>query len=255
MSDAVGSIPASLLEAMLAVQGELPTMPKDRTVKVKTRTGGEYSYSYTPLDTIVEKVGPLLTKNGLVWTTKPSWHESLGPTLKYKLAHAPSKEFEEGEMPLMLAEKDAQGMGSAITYMRRYALCAVLNIVADMDDDGQRSVAGHSPQQDAGLASPQAKKFLRTLITQNRMDELTVRRLFESVEYAVPADVKVNDAINGLSREQCSRLIDFIKDGAVPTGESDVPNENPPAHEPTADDQFAPPELGDVFHHEDGSTR
>lgn len=232
--------PASLLEAMLAVQGELPTMPKDRTVNVKTKSGAEYTYTYTPLDTIIEKIGPLLHKNGLVWTTKPSWHENLGPTLKYKLAHAPSKEFEEGEMPLMLAEKDAQGMGSAITYMRRYALCAVLNIVADMDDDGQRSVAGHSQKRDDGLASPQAKKFLRSLITQNRLDEQTVRRLFESVEHVVPAGVRVNDAINGLSREQCSRLIDFIKDGAVPTGESDVPSGDVPAHEPAGDASDVP---------------
>ena len=48
--------PASLLEAMLAVQAEAPTLEKDRTVKVQTKTGGEYSYSYTPLDSIVSSV-------------------------------------------------------------------------------------------------------------------------------------------------------------------------------------------------------
>src|SRR5262245_4536309 len=125
-----------LLPAMLAVQSAATTFKKDRTVTVQTKGGGSYTYSYTPLDTIVETVGPLLAENGLVWTTRPGWNETMGPSLRYKLAHAPTGETEEGEMPLMLAENDAQGMGSAITYMRRYALCAVLNLVADADDDG-----------------------------------------------------------------------------------------------------------------------
>jgi hypothetical protein len=41
-------------------------------------------------------------------------------------------------MQLLLSKNDAQGQGSAITYARRYALCAVLNLVADDDDDGQQ---------------------------------------------------------------------------------------------------------------------
>jgi hypothetical protein len=211
-----------LLAAMLAVQGEAPTMPKDRTVKGKTKTGGEYTYSYTPLDTIVEKVGPLLHKNGLVWSTLPGRDAHGDPALRYRLAHATTGEVLEGEMPLMLADQDAQSMGSAITYMRRYALCAVLNIVADADDDGALATA-NGGQRGGALATDAQKKFRRTLITQNRLDEATVRRLFSGVGFAVEDGEKVNDAVNRLTKAQCSSLIEFIKEGAIPTGESDVP--------------------------------
>jgi hypothetical protein len=37
--------------------------------------------------------------------------------------------------PIITAKQDAQGMGAGITYMRRYAMCAMLGITQD-DDDG-----------------------------------------------------------------------------------------------------------------------
>lgn len=138
-----------LYPAMLAVQAEAETLPKDRTVTVKTKTGGEYSYSYTPLDTIVETVGPLLTKNGLVWSTQPTNAPSGSPSLKYTLTHAQTGESITGEMLLVIEgdrAEDVQALGSAITYARRYALSAVLNLVADADDDGRGAGGGQGAQ-------------------------------------------------------------------------------------------------------------
>jgi hypothetical protein len=94
----------SLLLSMLAVQSEAPTLMKDSKATVRSDKGS-YTYTYIGLDTVVEKVGPLLHKNQLVWTTKPSYIEGVGPSLKYKLAHAA---IEEGEM-LLLPKNDAQG--------------------------------------------------------------------------------------------------------------------------------------------------
>ena len=50
------------------------------------------------------------------------------------LAHE-SGEWMGQEMTVPVTKADAQGAGSAITYMRRYALAAVLGIV-QADDDG-----------------------------------------------------------------------------------------------------------------------
>jgi hypothetical protein len=124
----------SLLAALLAVQQEVPTLPKDAI-------NPHFRSRYTPLDTIVEHVGPILTKNGLVWLTMPCRDEHGDPALQYRLAHASTGEVLEGTMPLLLTKADPQGMGSAITYARRYSLCAVLNLVADEDDDGNAGSA------------------------------------------------------------------------------------------------------------------
>lgn len=226
-----------LLPALLAVQGEAPTLPKNAE-------NPHYKSKFCPLDTIVETIGPILNRHGLVWMTLPGRDEHGDPALTYRLSHAATGEKLEGTMPLLLSKADAQGQGSAITYARRYAICAVLNLVADDDDDGHRAAAGQQRQQTNGssdLASTAQKKFLRTLITQNKLDAHVMTTLLKGAGFDLGDGEKINDAINRLSKGQCSTLIETIKEGAVPTGESDVPNDNPPAHAPTPDDQFAPP--------------
>jgi hypothetical protein len=48
-----------------------------------------------------------------------------------------SGESMEGCQPVLSAKADAQSMGSALTYARRYGLCAALGLVSgDEDDDG-----------------------------------------------------------------------------------------------------------------------
>ena len=49
-----------------------------------------------------------------------------------------------------LAKADPQGAGSAITYMRRYALMACLGVVADVDDDGNSA----SPSASQSYSAP-----------------------------------------------------------------------------------------------------
>lgn len=124
MSDA----PTGLLKAIAAVQKYAPTLPKDKK-------NPHFKSRYTSLDKIVELVTPLLDKYGLVWTALPvGTHDQ--PALSYRLAHAETGDAIEGTMPLLLDKHTAQALGSALTYARRYALCAVLNLVADEDDDG-----------------------------------------------------------------------------------------------------------------------
>jgi hypothetical protein len=159
------------------------------------------------------------------------------PALTYRLAHAPTGDAIEGTMPLLLSKNDAQGQGSAITYARRYALCAVLNLVADDDDDGARAAAGRSqqtPRNSPDLATPAQKKFLRQLVTQHSLKPDVMDTLLRGVEFTRGEGEKVNDAINRLTRGQCSTLIETIKDGPVRTGESDA----------------TPPDAGSEFVHE-----
>jgi hypothetical protein len=120
-----------LAGALLKLQDAAPILKAGETAQIGTR-----KYKYAPLDVIMEKIGPLMIKNGLVWTTRPSGTAE-APTLVYELIHCESGEAIAGEMPLMIGDSPtSQALGSAITYARRYALTAVLNLVADEDDDG-----------------------------------------------------------------------------------------------------------------------
>lgn len=136
-----------ILGALLAFQAEAPTLPKDAT-------NPHFRSKFTPLDTIVEHVQPLLTKHGLTWSTFPCRDEH-GPALRYVLGHADTGVTMEGTMPLLSSKQDPQGQGSAITYARRYSICAVLNLVADEDDDGN---GGSGGQQQGGGVDKDAER-------------------------------------------------------------------------------------------------
>ena len=64
----------------------------------------------------------------------------LGPGhigLLTKLTHAESGQWQSSLAVVPLPKADPQGMGSAITYARRYALTAMLGIITEEDDDGE----------------------------------------------------------------------------------------------------------------------
>jgi len=134
--------------AVLALQGEIGTLQKNAL-------NPHFRSKYLSLDALVEHVQPLLTKHGLIWITLPIGND--GPRLEYHLIHAETGADIAGSMPLLLEKQNAQGLGSAITYARRYALCAVLNIVADVDDDGEKASKQKKPAEKPATLADQLR--------------------------------------------------------------------------------------------------
>ena len=125
----------TIYTALLAVQAEAPTLQK-------SSINPHFKSKFVPLDAVHEAVMPLLNKNGLAWVTLPGVSEGGNPVLRYRLIHAATGEEVTGTMPLLPTKQDPQGQGSAITYARRYSLMAVLGLVADEDDDGNKASEG-----------------------------------------------------------------------------------------------------------------
>jgi hypothetical protein len=120
--------------ALAALQGELPSVRKDKTAKVKSeRTGSEYTYPYADLADIAEVIHPLMSKHGLAFAAAPHFRDDGKYVLVGELLHV-SGESKDGEFPLPIAKP--QEIGSAYTYGRRYLLCGLTGVVADQDDDG-----------------------------------------------------------------------------------------------------------------------
>lgn len=118
--------------ALAACQGELTNPPKTKTVRT-----AKYSYSYADLSEIIDHVRPTLAKHKLAYVQMPIIHENGKNVLHTRLMHE-SGQFFESTYPLP-SQAAAQEMGSAITYARRYSLCAILGIAAEDDDDGAKA--------------------------------------------------------------------------------------------------------------------
>jgi hypothetical protein len=127
----VGLQLGSLAGALAKAQAAFPPIPRDKEVEVKTRTGGTYTFRYAPLDTIFAAVRGPLSSNGLAIAQLLD-----GPDLVTVLLHESGATL-TARSPLPHQEGDTvQQYGSAITYLRRYALQAILGIASEEDDDG-----------------------------------------------------------------------------------------------------------------------
>lgn len=122
----------NLAAALAAVQADLPSIVKGETATVPTKSGGQYKYSYADLADVSQVILPLLGKHGLSWITRPTLTDGRF-VLAYELLHT-SGESRTGEYPLP-DRGTPQEIGSAITYARRYALCAVTGVAPAADDD------------------------------------------------------------------------------------------------------------------------
>ena len=121
-----------LAAALAAFQAEAPRVAKDKTAKVPTKAGGQYSYSYADLADVAAAAYPLLAKHGLSFCCLPRFGER-GYELAGLLLHSGGERL-EGVLPLH--GSTPQELGSSLTYMRRYLLGAMTGIVTDTDDDG-----------------------------------------------------------------------------------------------------------------------
>lgn len=119
--------------AMAQVQAELPRVAKGETAKVEKEGRFLYSYQYADLTDVSEAVLPILAKHGLSFRCMPKTRDGR-LVMEYRLRHVDGGE-EAGDVPLP-DRADPQVIGSAMTYWRRYVLCAVTGLAPGGDDDG-----------------------------------------------------------------------------------------------------------------------
>lgn len=122
-----------IMGALSKAQGKIQPALKDKKNPF-------FKSNYADLSSVWGACRDALTENGLavVQAVKPSEN---GMSLVTTLGHS-SGQWIRSEMPIMLQKQDPQALGSALTYYRRYSLAALVGVVSDEDDDGNR--ASHS---------------------------------------------------------------------------------------------------------------
>lgn len=148
IDDAHGVID-QLATALAAAQRQFRPILRERTVRVISRSGAQYTFSYAPLETVIAAVREALTDNGLAMTQSISED---GSTMLTTLLHASGQSWTT-RFPIVRGEATGpQAWGSAVKYARRYAAEMTLNVVSEDDDDG--NVAESNQLGEAILAHP-----------------------------------------------------------------------------------------------------
>jgi hypothetical protein len=127
---------ANLAKALSIVQGKLTHAKKDSANPF-------FKSKYADLESVWDACRDLLASNGLAVAQFPGTYCEVDHSMSLTtiLTHE-SGEYISQEMSVPVTKPDAQGAGSCLTYMRRYALAAVVGVV-QADDDGN---AASSPK-------------------------------------------------------------------------------------------------------------
>jgi len=97
----------------------------------KTSTNPFFKSKYADLSSILDVISEPLVNAGLSFVQFPTENHGMTTMLMHE-----SGEWLKGNYTMEPTKKDPQGLGSVITYQRRYALGAVLGLNIDNDDDG-----------------------------------------------------------------------------------------------------------------------
>lgn len=191
-----------LAGALAKAQGEIRGAVKDST-------NPHFKSKYADLASVWDACRLPLSKHGLavIQTTEPTDNGRV--RVITTLAHS-SGQWVRGTLDVAPTQNTPQGMGSALTYCRRYALAAMVGVAPDDDDDGNAASSRngngnghHAPApRPAALISEAEKAELVDLMRQAKVRD--TRKFLDYLRVAsldeLPAD-KFADARAALVRK------------------------------------------------------
>ena len=112
------------------------------------RSNEHFKAKYATYDNIIGAIRPLLAAEGLAFQQLPAnaydheGHADSRAILEQRLIHTSGEVMELGTIAVPVKKGgDPQAFGSAMTYAKRYGLCAAFGIPPGDDDDGNRAAA------------------------------------------------------------------------------------------------------------------
>jgi len=118
---------------------------------LKTSTNPHFKSRYADLSACIEAVIDGLNANGIALIQRPQPCES-GVMIETLFVHESGESLSGGTLHVPAQKNDPQGYGSALTYARRYSLCAACGIAPE-DDDGN---AASKPTRAKATASTES---------------------------------------------------------------------------------------------------
>jgi len=131
---------------LIAAQGACDPVLKDAT-------NPHFRSKYASLSSCVDACKEAFHKHNFA-LLQSNGHDEYGQYVKTELLHTTGASW-GSVVYLVLSKQDMQGLGSAITYARRYGLLGMVGLAPE-DDDGNAASAPAKPQPKPAPQAPQA---------------------------------------------------------------------------------------------------
>jgi len=128
---------------------------------LKQSANPHFRSKYADLGSVMDACLPALNEHGIS-VIQPIESGETYSVVKTILTHGESDTSIECAVPLMLGKQDMQGLGSAITYARRYGLMAMAGIAPE-DDDGNAAAKAAPNKAQQGLQNAWRDSVLDSL--------------------------------------------------------------------------------------------
>lgn len=224
---------SNLLKALALAQSQIKIASKDAE-------NPHFRSKYASFASVVEAARDALSKNGLCITQHPVSRDNK-ISLTTILGHS-SGEWLSSTFDLLLDKPSMQSLGSGLTYAKRQAFAAILNVVSDDDDDGNMSEQAAVFQQQSskpvhnyatGAPSVGGVSYRKEdkLVTEPQIKRLfaiqkksgwSVQDLFRHL-----SDAFSLDDYSKLNQAQYDKLCSYVESNKPPSNES-LTNEDIP---------------------------
>jgi len=143
-SETIGQLALALSKA----QGQMKFAAKDANNPF-------FKSKYADLASVIEAIKVPLSANGIAFVQATDFEDS-AVIVETILLHE-SGEWISGRLRMQPTKNDPQGVGSAVTYAKRYGLQAIAGVPSD-DDDGNAATHQAAPAAKAAPAKPMPAK-------------------------------------------------------------------------------------------------
>ena len=196
---------SELAKALVKFQGEVKTIGYDAKNPF-------FKSEYATLGALVESTRELLSLHGLVVSQLT---EETGAVTTI-LMHV-SGEYLSSTLKLTPTKNDPQGLGSCITYSRRYAYAAILGLVSDKDDDGNHASQGETKTFKSPASIQRVVPLPKLSSEQEEILELG-KKAFKGSKLNFTAWLGTNfmtNDIEKLDKEQLEKAKKYLTDAVI----------------------------------------
>lgn len=160
----------ALATAMAKAQAEMPIISLDKKVNYQ-----QVQFEYASLSNILANTKPILSKHGLSILQFPQTMENGFVLVETMLLHNSGESLTSEISARVTKPDDPKQIGSMISYLRRYAVGAVLGISLDGDYDAELIAERY-------LATPEHKVWLRDKLKPMGIDNQTMGKVSEIMQ-------------------------------------------------------------------------
>lgn len=177
----------------------LSDFKKDFKQPLKDADNPFFRSKYVPLENVVQSIDNEAPKHGLGYFQSTVTGENGTAGVITVITHSTGEYIEFDPLYLKADKATAQGMGSAITYARRYSLSSAFGIASDVDDDGNEA-SGKSNNQSNSYQSSKSNQG-KEIAEPTQSVDTSIKSGYAKIK-SLSSEFDTNDKINTWIKEK-----------------------------------------------------